>query len=176
MRAQKKLLGKMATKKIAKVFIDDTSGRVLDHVYKAAKEYSGSKKTAEKLMKDIIKIVIKIGILYRNEQFNPQEMQIADRFRSKFRSVIMTIISFYEVDFTFDKNFLNSALSECQSMLKELVVHHLTDKSLGRIDNVFGFFGNTEFLASVFRSDSLYRKILSEMVDDLNKMLEDGTL
>ena len=43
LRAQKKLLGKMATKKIAKVFIDDTSGRLLDNVYRITKVLYGNK-------------------------------------------------------------------------------------------------------------------------------------
>lgn len=45
---------------------------------------SGSKKEAERLVKNIIKIVIKIGILHRNNQFNADEAAIAERFRVKF--------------------------------------------------------------------------------------------
>ena len=36
LRTQKKLLGKMSSKKIAKVFIDDQSANVLDQLYKVA--------------------------------------------------------------------------------------------------------------------------------------------
>lgn len=39
LRAQKKILSRMATKNIAKVFIDDTSANILDNVYKLAKTY-----------------------------------------------------------------------------------------------------------------------------------------
>lgn len=39
LRAQKKILSHMATKNIAKVFIDDTSASLLDNVYRLAKCY-----------------------------------------------------------------------------------------------------------------------------------------
>lgn len=39
LRAQKKILSRMASKNVAKVFIDDTSASLLDNVYKLAKAY-----------------------------------------------------------------------------------------------------------------------------------------
>ena len=65
LKAQKKILSKMSSKSVAKVFIDDSSGRLLDNVYGLLKEYSQNKKDSEKVVKNIIKIIIKIGILYR---------------------------------------------------------------------------------------------------------------
>ena len=176
LRTQKKLLGKMASKKIVKHFIDDTSARLLDQVYKVSKDYSGSKKTAEKLMKDLIKTVIKIGILYRNEQFNTEELELAERFKKKFRTVAMTVISFYEVDYSFDKNFLSRGLNECRAILRQLVERHLTEKSLVRIDNVFNFFCEPDFLEAMFRADSAYRPQLKKMVIDLNSLIDNNVL
>jgi hypothetical protein len=39
LRAQKKILSRMASKNVAKVFIDDTTASLLDNVYKLAKAY-----------------------------------------------------------------------------------------------------------------------------------------
>ena len=88
----------------------------------------------------------------------------------------MTVISFYEVDFTFDKNFLVKSMNECSSLLKQLVQRHLTEKSLDRIDMVFQFFGNPEFLTVLFQPNGPYKETLSHMVDDLNILLDDGVL
>ena len=63
LRAQKKILSRMASKNVAKVFIDETTSSLLDNVYRLVKQQFGSKKDAEKLVKNIIKIVIKIGRL-----------------------------------------------------------------------------------------------------------------
>lgn len=42
LRAQKKILSRMANKNVAKVFIDDTTASLLDNVYKLAKAYVSS--------------------------------------------------------------------------------------------------------------------------------------
>ena len=166
----------MSSKKIAKIFIDDVSARLLDNVYKLIKEYSGSKKTAEKHTKDLIKTVIKVGILYRNDQFSDDEIVLAENFKKKFRTVSMTVISYYEIDFSFDKNFIAKALNECKVMLKQLVQRHLTEKSLLRVDNVFNTFADTVFLETVFHPESRHRPTLGRIVEDLNSMLENNAL
>ncbi|XP_071964823.1 tumor necrosis factor alpha-induced protein 8-like protein 1 isoform X2 [Antedon mediterranea] len=177
LRAQKKVLSKMATKKIAKAFIDDTMGELLDSGYHLCKDYvairGGSKKEAEKVIKNIIKMTIKIGVLYKNDQFNQDELMIAEDFRKKFRSTIMTFVSFYEVDFSFDKNYLIKSLNECRDKLRRLVKRHLTEKSVSRIDHVFNFFSDGDFLETVFESDTKCRIHLNQIVNGFNKLLEE---
>lgn len=174
LRIQKKLLGGMASKSVAKVFIDETSGRILDNLFKIARTYSGSKHTAEKLIKNMIKTVIKIGILQKNNQFNSEELALVGDFRKKFTHACMTIISFYEVDFTFDRNFLAKCINECRNILKKLVLQHLTEKSLQRIDYVFDFFSDLNFLDTLFKSNEPYHELLGKVVGDLNKLFDDG--
>ncbi|XP_006823976.1 tumor necrosis factor, alpha-induced protein 8-like protein 2 B [Saccoglossus kowalevskii] len=176
LRAQKKILGKMSTKRMAKVFIDDSTGELLDYLYKLTKEYTGSKKESEKLMKDIIKIVVKIGILYRNDQFNKDELILAERFRKKFRSTVMSVISFYEVDYSFDRNYLVRSLKESRDMLNSLIDRHLTDKSHGRVEHVFKFFADEEFLDTLFESDSQLRQHLVRIIAVLNRMIDEGSI
>ena len=107
LRVQKKLASKMSTKSVAKVFIDELTGQLLDNVYLLVKEYSGDKKEAEKIVKYLIKVTIKIAIAYRNDQFNNEELDLISEFKKKFKTLVMTITSFVEVDFTFDKHFLS---------------------------------------------------------------------
>lgn len=87
-----------------------------------------------------------------------------------------TVISFYEVDFTFDKNFLVKNINDCRQLLKNLVKEHLTDKSIGRIDHVLDFFSNGTFWEDMFRKDSQYRPQLKVIIEDLNKALDEGDL
>lgn len=46
----------MANKHIAKVFIDDTSGSLLDNLYRLVKHQTNNKKQAEKIVENIIKV------------------------------------------------------------------------------------------------------------------------
>lgn len=176
LRAQKKILSRMAGKNIVKAFIDDTTASLLDNLYRLAKQYSDNKKEAEKLIKNIIKIVIKIGVLHRNNMFTDEELKEAEKFKNKFRLAGMAIISFYEVDFSYDRHYIVQAFNESQKCLEIIVSNHLTDKSLSRIKSVFAFFGNEQFLDSVFKRDSEYREALGRVVADLNKSIDDGDL
>ncbi|XP_049530062.1 tumor necrosis factor alpha-induced protein 8-like protein isoform X1 [Anopheles darlingi] len=176
LRAQKKILSRMATKNVAKVFIDGTTASLLDNVYRLVKVHTGSKKDAERLVKNIIKIVIKIAVLHRNGQLNADELKQAERFRSKFQTLQMAILSFYEVDYSFDLSYLQKSLADCRGLLRAVVVRHLTDKSLGRIDEVFETFSDSSLLETAFRQDSPYREIMDKIVLDLNKAMENGDI
>lgn len=128
------------------------------------------------MIKNIIKIVIKLGVLHRNGILTSDELKLAEQFKYKFRQVGMAIISFHEVDFSYDRNFLINALNDSQKCLQLIVVKHLTDKSLTRIDSVFNFFKNEQFLDAIFKFDSDFSEILTKIVNDLNKAIENGDL
>ncbi|KAL1421869.1 hypothetical protein MTO96_022584 [Rhipicephalus appendiculatus] len=97
---QKKLLGRVSSKSVAKAFIDDTSASLLDNLYKLVKSVTGSKKDAEKVTKNIIKIVVKVGILHRNNQFSAEEMKVAKQLQHKMRALAMAV-SLGRIDYVF---------------------------------------------------------------------------
>lgn len=176
LRVQKNIASKMASKNVAKVFIDETTGRILDNLYKLAKDYTSNKKEAEKLLKNIIKIIIKIGILYKNEQFNNEELRICDEFRHKFHLLTKSALSFYEIDYTFDKQYLSEQLKKCKDMTHAIIKRHLTDKSKGRVDHVYDFFSDPKFLEDIYKSSGPYRQTLGLIVEDARRLLDDGYL
>lgn len=176
LRAQKKLLGKMSSKKIVKHFIDDSTSQVLDNTYKIMKAFTGDKKQAEKLLKYIIKTIIKVGILFRNDQFNASELQVVESFKSKFHSLVMTVVSFHEVDFTYDKPFLKSSIEECRQLLQSIIQRHLTDKSKGRVDTVFEFFEGEELMDALFNPSGPHKKEMDSITADMHKMMDEGNL
>ncbi|EHA98233.1 Tumor necrosis factor, alpha-induced protein 8 [Heterocephalus glaber] len=98
-----KILGKMASKSIATTLIDDTSSEILDELFRVTKEYIQNKKEAEKIIKHLIKTAIKLAILYRNNQFNQEELTLMEKFK-KVHQLAMTVVSFYQVDYTFNRN------------------------------------------------------------------------
>lgn len=81
LQAQKKLMSKMATKSMANLFIDDTSSEVLDELYRVTKEYTRNRKESQKIIKNLIKMVVKLGVLYRNNQFSSEELILVETFR-----------------------------------------------------------------------------------------------
>lgn len=162
----------MASKNMAKVFIDETSSSLLDNVYRLTKQQLGNKKEAEKLVKNIIKIVIKMAILQKNDVFNDEESRLSTTFYQKFLKLQMSIISFFEVDFSFDLAYLQKLIGECHATLMDIVRNHLTEKNLKKIDEIFECFSQPEFLEAMFRVDSSHREIMKSIVADLNKIME----
>ncbi|KAJ3593829.1 hypothetical protein NHX12_006163 [Muraenolepis orangiensis] len=150
MQAQKKILSKMATMAVANLLTDDTSSEILDELYKASREFTKSKKEAHRIIKDVIKIALKIGVLYRNHRFSADELDTVERFKKKMNQAAMTVVSFYEVEYTFDRNILSELLLECRDLLHALVELHLTARSHARIDHAFNHFARGDFLAELY--------------------------
>lgn len=96
------------------------------------------------------------------------------QLKNKFTTIVKTVISFFEVDYTFDRSFLIKNINDCRGLLKQLVGNHLTDKSLGRIDHVLDFFTDATFLEEMFRKSSPYRPALKSIIDDMNKAFDEG--
>ncbi|KAI8114895.1 tumor necrosis factor alpha-induced protein 8-like protein isoform X1 [Lucilia sericata] len=176
LRAQKKILSRMATKNIAKTFIDGTTASLLDNLYRLCKLHSGNKVKAEKIIKNIIKIVIKIGVLHRNNQFNAEELTQAETFKRKFQNTQLSVISFYEVDYSFDLPYLQKSIAESHTALKSIVQRHLTEKSLNRIDEVFEFFSDPTLLETAFKPNSPYREVMGKIVADINTAMDTGDI
>ncbi|XP_040565682.1 tumor necrosis factor alpha-induced protein 8-like protein isoform X2 [Lepeophtheirus salmonis] len=177
---QKSFANKFFTNKsVAKGLIDNNSASLLDHLYKLIKIYTKNKKEAEKVVRNIIKISVKIGMLERSEKFNTDEQAKLTRIRLNLRTIMMTIISFYQVDHTYDRNFIITHLSELKNQLQNLVKPYLTDKSLGRIDNIIEFFSEPDFLDSLYSPNKRNSETVTQMgviVDNLNKCIEIGVL
>lgn len=175
-QAQKKILGKMVSKSIATTLIDDTSSEVLDELYRVTKEYTQNKKEAEKIIKNLIKTVIKLAILYRNNQFNQDELALMEKFKKKVHQLAMTVVSFHQVDYTFDRNVLSRLLNECREMLHQIIQRHLTAKSHGRVNNVFDHFSDCDFLAALYNPFGNYKPHLQKLCDGINKMLDEENI
>ena len=174
LRAQKKFLGKVATKKTVKAVIDDDTYLLIDEVSHLVTAEKGTKH-GEKFVKDLIKITVKIGILLKNDQFSEEEIKQSLKFRQKLHSLCMTFISFHEVAFTYDRAFLCSGVEAVTAMVHSLVQRHLTEKSHKRIDTVFGTFSG-DFFDKVFEQDSKHAESLGRIVPLLTKLLDEDKL
>ncbi|KAM4861238.1 tumor necrosis factor alpha-induced protein 8-like protein 2 isoform 1-T2 [Thomomys bottae] len=174
LQAEKKLLSKMAGRSVVHLFIDETSGEVLDELYRVSKEYTRSRPQAQRVIKDLVKVAVKVAVLHRNGCFAPDELALAARFRQKLRQGAMTALSFGEVDFTFEAAVLAGLLAECRDALLELVAHHLTAKSHGRIRRVFDHFSDPGLLAALYGPD--FTPHLGRICDGLRKLLDEGKL
>ncbi|XP_030645225.1 tumor necrosis factor, alpha-induced protein 8-like protein 2 A [Chanos chanos] len=176
MKAQKKILSHMASKSMVQMFIDDTSSEVLDELYRVSKEHSGNRDEAQKVVKNMIKVAVKVGVLFRHERFSSEELAVAQDFRKKLHHGAMTAISFHEVEFTFDKVVMVDLLVECRDLLLKLVEKHLTPKTHDRIRHVFNHYANPDLLTHLYDPKRSLWPNLTKICAGLNKMIEEGKL
>ncbi|KYQ60325.1 Tumor necrosis factor alpha-induced protein 8-like protein [Trachymyrmex zeteki] len=113
-----------------------------------------------------------IGLVQRSHQFRSNDAEKLEEIREALGTVVMTVVSFYEVDYSYDQEYLTGSMERCRTLLQQLIKPHLTDKSSQRCDQVFDFLAYPKFLDSVFRYDSEHRPILGMLVSDLNKALD----
>lgn len=175
MQVQKKILGKMASKNFSKMLIDERTNEILDELYKVLKDYK-NKKTAAKLIKDLMKIMIKIGVLQRNERFSADEMKFAEKLHNKTRYAALTIVSFHEVDFTFDKYVLSKQITEGRTLLHQLVTGHLKNKSKERINAIFDLLSDIDFLDKLFQKPGEYRPHLDIIATRIKELIDNNIL
>lgn len=177
LHAQMKILGRIASRWVAKAFLDDVSGRLFENLNRLMKEYT-DKDTADVFAENVIKTVVTVIFFGSNELQVSQSLQaeLIATLRRKLRKVALTVIAFHEVEFSYDAEFIATAISECCSLLKRIISPHMTQKSTKRIDNVFRFIGDSNFLDAVFRKDGVHRNTMSRIVDDLNFLVETNSL
>ncbi|XP_062385767.1 tumor necrosis factor, alpha-induced protein 8-like protein 2 A [Sardina pilchardus] len=176
MKAQKKILSHMANKSVVQMFIDDTSSEILDELYRVSKEHTGNRNEAQKVVKNMIKVAVKVGVLFRHERFSADELSLAQEFKKKFHHGAMTAISFQEVEFTFDKAIMINNLVICRDILLQLVEKHLTPKSLDRIRHVFNHYADPDLLTNLYDHEGPLWSHLTKICGGLNKLIEEGKL
>ncbi|XP_023446207.2 tumor necrosis factor alpha-induced protein 8-like protein 1 isoform X2 [Dasypus novemcinctus] len=176
LQAQKKLLSKVACKALAGALIDDASSAVLDELYRATKEFTRSRREARQVVKDLVKVLLKLGLLLRAGQLGADELAGLRRLRRRARGLAMTVVSFQQVAFTFDRRVLAGALLECRDLLQQAAGPHLTPKSHGRIRHVFERWADGDFLAALYGPAEPYRSHLRAICEGVGRLLDEGRL
>ena len=110
---------------------------------------------------------------HRHNQFNAKELEVGAKFRKKFKTTAFMMMSYHDVAFTYDEDILVESFLECKALCQEQIARHLSAKSVGRVENVFGFFGAPDCLTALY-TDEEFKGILEQMNAGLNVIV--GTL
>lgn len=85
-------------------------------------------------------MIVKVSVLIMNNQFSTEEKMISSKFQQSIRSTFMTLVSFHEVEYSYDRKFLIDSFEQHRKILKQMIEKHLSDKSNERIDNFMDVF------------------------------------
>ena len=78
-----------------------------------------SKTKADKLVKDIIKIIVKTGVLFHNKQIPEAEIKNWEILRSKIINILMTVTYFHATPFTYNGEMLSKQFESEEKLLNE---------------------------------------------------------
>lgn len=168
---QKKFATKLAsTGAIRNRLIDEESEKLFKTIHAIYKMYYNDKKQSEKLMKDTVKIIVKLGVL---ERAGKLDKSTSSRANQILKNVVMTLISFSEVEFSFDKNLADKKMGELKSILHDLLKSgKVKEKTHGRLDNIFSVLGNADFLYEFYVNDAKYKDLQTRLTEHLNYTIE----
>ncbi|KAL5259252.1 hypothetical protein ACHWQZ_G009643 [Mnemiopsis leidyi] len=153
-RVQKKILGKTFTKTLIGL-IDEDTGIILNTLYQLLKEHTGQPDKAKKIIKYLIRFLIKVGVFFKNNAFNDAEMILFSEFKAKYRTTALTFISFYEVNYTYDRELLVDYFGCVFDLLRNLIKRHISPKSLDRLNVVQDIMKDGSLLDALFDYDNM---------------------
>ena len=84
----------------------------------------------------------------------------------------MTVVSFHQVDFSYDRAYLVQLVKDCSEIIHKIVERHLTAKSHARIDSFMEVFSNGDVLDKVFLPDGVFHAQLASISEAFDKVVE----
>eukprot|EP01137_Pigoraptor_chileana_P005637 Opistho-2@48974 len=172
---QKKRFTKAASSRFPKNVVDDHVGEMLDAMYALVlKHTNNDTKEAKELTEDAAKMIVKIAALHLTDALSAGESKDLSTLRSKLRSAMLTMASFHEVAYTYDREILLHFIEDAAKIAPEIVAKHLTPKSIERVKHAFGFFARGELLDKLFTDG--YKAERTRLCEAINKVIEDNIL
>ncbi|KAL3123655.1 hypothetical protein niasHT_005683 [Heterodera trifolii] len=175
MRVQRKVLSKLSKRGMVRLLGDNRLIALMDALYEMLKEFYDSK-TAEKVVKNGIKLIVKVGLLCRENKLSEEQQRLLSAVESEFGRLALTIQSFRKVQFSYNRTFLLSSIDAIHRSILKIVEQTLSEKSAKRVENVFGHFSNDEFLDFVFTSSgAIHTEMVRQFAAELDNLLAIGT-
>ncbi|KAI1726843.1 tumor necrosis factor alpha-induced protein 8-like protein 1 [Ditylenchus destructor] len=168
LRAQKKLLSRLSNRSVVKHIIDQRMMRFIDELQQILL-FHYSLATVEKIIKCIIKVTVKIGLLAKENILADQHQQALKDVEAQFHSLSMTLISFQTIAYSYEYSFLAKSLQRLQSSLHSIVGELLSKKSVERLEFVFKHLTDKELLDIVFSAKNT--SSLSDFASTLEGLL-----
>ncbi|KAK0423665.1 hypothetical protein QR680_008263 [Steinernema hermaphroditum] len=174
-RLQKNVAGKVAKRSVMKHFVSGNSSRLFDNLYTILKERY-SKNVAEKVISNIIKISLKFGVVTRENKLSEQLQEDFHSFQRSLKTLLLTVISYGTLDFSYDYKYLKELMGTVQARLMNLTSELLSEKSVKRVGHIFDHLGDPEFLGSALRTGGPTNATMKTICEDLGTLLENKAL
>ena len=121
----------------------------------------------------MLKIAIKLSALLKEDQINEKQRIVYNMFQKKLRAVILTVISFTSVDYSYDRNFITNQMESLRELLSAVVEIILSEKSLKKVDRIFDILTDTRLLDEMFIKKGEFHQELVQIVRCLETIMDE---
>uniref|UniRef100_A0A1I7YSP9 Tumor necrosis factor alpha-induced protein 8-like protein 2 n=1 Tax=Steinernema glaseri TaxID=37863 RepID=A0A1I7YSP9_9BILA len=174
-RIQKNVVGKVGKRSVMKHFVSGNSSRLFDNLYTILKERY-PKNVAEKIISNIIKISLKLGVVTRENKLSEQLLDDLHSFQRCLKTLLLTVSSYGTLDFSYDYKYLKGLMDNVQIRLTHLTSELLSDKSVKRVGHIFHHLGDADFLDSALRTGAPNNALMKTICEDLDTLMENKSL
>jgi hypothetical protein len=169
MRIKKNVGGNVATtsagKSLIKEFVGKDGVKIIDIVKKVVAIYENKKK-AEEVENIIIRIAVKVILLWKNKDLTNQDLASTI---PKVKAVWSDAIDFAEMSFAYDPAKIKEHSEILQKAFTELLSDFISDKNLQALRETMAFLVTTELLDVLFASEAQ-----EDLKRELNNILRGG--
>uniref|UniRef100_A0A0M3ILQ3 Tumor necrosis factor alpha-induced protein 8-like protein n=1 Tax=Ascaris lumbricoides TaxID=6252 RepID=A0A0M3ILQ3_ASCLU len=128
------------------------------------------------VVKNIVKLVVKLSVVARGEHFGVEQQSQLAIVQRQVHHLCLTVLSFGKVAYSYDRSYLLAILDETHKKLLPLVTCCLSEKSRRRLDMIFEHLSKEQLLDSLFRVDGEHSALLSQVVSDLETLIDSNDL
>ncbi len=179
LKAQKKLACSFPNQ-AKKFFLDDITSHLLDSIYAAILHFSQSKQRAEFMVKQLIKLNIKLSIIYSNGCLTKAQEDDMMGCREIVREAAVCFIRHTQ---RLPSSSGRQSLVQIQTAVKSagafaqcIAEKHLTSKTVTKLLDVVLFFSNEAFLTAILSRKEPYQALAADIAEDLQESLDRGFL
>lgn len=168
----------LSCKCVSNHFIGTSLSRILNHLHGLAADFSGNNGIADRLIRKIVKTIIKLRIVHKDRNMlNQDDIEALMNFYKHFKKFIENTFELHDSDHTLNQFLFKRNGNECQQLIHMIIKSHLTRKSHERIDFIFSFILNEEFIKYVFDSNTAFNHaITKEIIVDLRTLINNWTI
>ncbi|XP_029654038.1 tumor necrosis factor alpha-induced protein 8-like protein [Octopus sinensis] len=157
--------------KLTKNVIDEKTAGILDSSVALFLEFSKSKSFSESIIKDIMKLIIKIGILDRSGKLNDNDYDCLDHCRVVLEKIVQACSGFLIIDYTYNYEYLVERFRDLENGFSLLIGRHLSDRSKCRLDHIFEALTDQTFLDDCFMPNKPLRELFTNILYQLKELV-----
>lgn len=128
-------------------------------------------------MSCLVKINMKLGVLYVNDVLSESEKDAVWEFRETMREIAALILLFAgRPTWDIDLGRLIQLFRASEAAVLTVVQAHLSPRSVEHLRTSTNFFADRKFLQSIYDGDKRYKEVMSSIVEDVQYLVTKGVL